>query len=287
MANTVTYNKHDYVAKLRARLNKPTSWMDTMNVRFSNNRTIVNSRISTEPGVQTGTRGTAYGYTDFALTDDTLTISTKRIIPMFIDQADLFQQSYLTQMETADFQGKKINEHLESAVLAQHANWTDFGAGDLANTSTDDTAQITVSATNIDDLVRAIKRKINANDGVEAAVERGVFVVWRASDYELLEGFAQANGFSEADVALKNGVPVGMRYLGVDHFLSNSHTANHLFAGVKKSGDLGILSGTYGQVKFIEDPNLQSGLGIVSRVDYGFAWPGGNLAELSIDVNVA
>lgn len=271
---------------MRQRLNRPTSWQDTMNVKFSNNRTLVNAYISTESSVQTGTRGTAYGYSDFALSADTLTISTYRVIPIFVDQADLHQQSYMDQMAVAEFQGKKISEHLESAVLAQHTNWTDFGAGDLANTSSGDTTQITVSATNVDDLCRALKRKLYANNGVEAAVERGLFIVWRPGDYELLEAFVQANGFNEADIALKNGVPVGMRYLGIDHFLSNDHTANHLFAGVKKSGDLGILRGTFGQVKFIEDPNLQSGLGIVSRVDYGFVWPTGN-AQLFQDINVA
>lgn len=286
MANTVVYNKHDYVTKLRQRLNRPTGWMDYMKVLFSNNRTVVNGRISTEPSVVTGTRGTAYAYEDFALTADTLTINTFRNTPIFVDQADLYQQSYMNQMEVAEFQGKKINEYIEAQVLAQHASWTDFGATDLANTGDDDTTRITVSATNIDDIVRALKRKLYANNGVEAALERGVFVVWRPADYELLEAFVQANGFNEADLALKNGVPVGMRYLGVDHFLSNDHTANHLFAGVKKSGEIGILTGTYGQVKFIEDPNLQSGLGIVSRVDYGFNWPAGTFLELTMDVNV-
>lgn len=293
MANTVTYNKHDYVVKMRERLNKPTTWKDIMNVIISDNRTIVNSVLATEPSVVSGTRGTAYNYEDFTLTADTLTISTFKNIPIFIDEADRYQQTYFKQMEIADFQGKKINELLESQVLAQHASWTDFGAGDLANTSSDDTTQITVSATNIDDLIRAIKRKIYANNGVEIAAENGFFCVWRAADYELLEGFVQGNGFSEADVALKNGVPVGMKYMGMWHYLSTSHTANHLFAGVKRAGkDLGILRSTYGKAKFIEDPAKLSGLGIVSRVDYGFSFPsagptGQKLQQLSVDVNVA
>lgn len=295
MANTVTFNRHDYVVKLRQRLNKPTNWQEVMNVMYSDNRTIVNSVLATEPSVVTGTRGTAYNYEDFALTADTLTISTMKQIPIFIDEADRYQQTYFTQMEIADFQGKKINELLESQTLAQHASWTDFGVGDLNNTSSDDTAQITVSATNIDDLIRAIKRKIYANNGVDAAVENGFFCIWRASDWELLEQFVQANGFTEADLALKNGVPVqkGFYYSGMTHYLSNSHTANHLFAGVKKIGkDLGILRSTYGKAKFIEDPAKLSGLGIVSRVDFGFSFPsagptGQLLKALSEDINVA
>ena len=97
--------------------------------------------------------------------------------------------------------------------------------------------------------------------------------------------FVQANGFSEADVALKNGIPVGMKYMGVEHYLSTQHTANHLFAGIKGIGECGILRGTYGRVKFIEDPNLQSGLGIVSRVDYGWNFPT-YTKEFVMDINV-
>jgi hypothetical protein len=259
--------------------------METMNVKYRNVRTIVEAAMSTEVDTQAGTRGTAYGFEDFTLTADTLTISSFDIIPIFVDQADLNQQSYVDGMQLADYQGRKISERLESRVLAQHASWTDFGVTDLANTGDDDTAQITVSATNIDDIIRAVKRKIYANNGVEFAIENGVFFVWRPQD-ELLEGYVQANGFSEADIALKNGIPVGMRYMGAFHYLSNDHTANHVFCGVQKMGDLGILSGTFGQVKFIEDPNMQSGLGIVSRVDYGFSWPA-YYNEFFIDLNVA
>lgn len=95
------------------------------------------------------------------------------------------------------------------------------------------------------------------------------------------------NGFTEADISLKNGIPVqkAFRYMGVDHYLSNSHTAGYVFAGVKKVGELGILKGTYGKAKFIEDPAKLSGLGIVSRVDYGFNWPA-QMLEFLVNVNV-
>lgn len=287
MANTVTWNKHDYVARMRNRINRPTCWKDILDVSYSNNRTVVNSSLTTEPSVVSGTRGTAYNYEDFTLTADTLTINQYKNIPIFIDEADRHQQSYVNQMTIAEFQGKKISEKLESLTLASFASWTDFGVGDLTSNA-DDTAQITVSATNIDDIIRAIKRKLYANNGVDMAVENGIYIVWRATDFELLEGFVQANGFTEADLALKNGIPVqkGFYYGGVTHYLSNDHTANHVMAGIKRMGKLGILSGTFGAVKFIEDPAKTSGLGIVSRVDYGFNFPS-YLAEFTMDVNVA
>lgn len=273
---------------MRARINRPTTWSDVLDVTYSDVRTIVNSSLTTEPSVVAGTRGTAYNYQDFVLTADTLTISQFYNIPIFIDEADRTQQSYVDQMKIAEFQGRKIVEKLEALMLASHTSWTDFGVTDLANTGDDDTSQITVSATNIDDIIRAIKRKLYANNGVDFAVENGIFIVWRAQDFELLEGYVQANGFSEADLALKNGIPVqkGFYYGGVTHYLSNDHTANHVFAGIKGMGKLGILSGTFGKAKFIEDPAKMSGLGIVSRVDHGFNWPT-YLKEFMVDVNVA
>ena len=298
MANTVIYNKHDYVTKLRERLARPTSWKDIMDVRYSDSRTIVNAILDTEPAVQSGTRGTAYSFQDFTLTADTLTISTYRELPIFIDEADRSQQAYFGGPDIAEFQGDKIDEFIESEVLAQHASWRNFGVGDLNNTSSNDASTITVTAANIDDLIRAVKRKIRANNGSKLARKYGYFFVWRAADLELLEGFMQANGFSEADVALKNGISDAFSYMGADHYLSNDHTANHLFAGVKKVGKtLGILRGTYGKVKFIEDPagstnNNLSGLGIHSRIDYGFSFPTGgptgqNIIDMGVDVNVA
>jgi len=289
------WNKYDYVQKMRARINTPTTWKDVLKVIYSNQRAIIGGYASTEPTLAGGTRGTAYAYSQFTLTAETLTIDQIQQLAIFIDEADRYQQTYLNQMSIADYHGKKTNEKIESLVLAQHTAWKDFGLTDLANTGDDDTSAITVSTANIDDIIRAIKRKLNENNGVERAVEHGFFIVWRAQDFELLEAFVQANGFTEADIALKNGIPVAkaFRYMGVDHYLSNSHTAGHVFAGIKKQGELGILSGTFGKVKFIEDPPISvstnapaSGLGIVSRVDFGFDWPA-QLAEFFIDVNVS
>lgn len=285
--------------KMRARLNKPTCWKDILSVNYTDVRTFVNGVLhATEPGMVTGTRGTAYAYKDFTILQETGTISTFKILPMFIDEADRYQQSYMDQMAIAEYQARKTEEQIESAVLGQHGSWRDFGSTDLDNTSADSTSQITVSSSNVDDLIRAIKRKLYEHNGVELAVEKGIFIVWRAQDFELLEAFVQANGFTEADIALKNGIPVqkAFRYMGVDHYLSTSHTANHLFAGVKGVGMLGILRATYGRAKFLEDPPLSvttnapaSGLGIVSRVDYGFSWPDSNspYLDMVIDVNVA
>jgi hypothetical protein len=288
MANTIIWNRYDYVKKMRARINKPSTWTDVLNVKYSDSRAIIGTSMSVEPSVVAGTRGTAYTYGDFTLLADTLTISGFKIIPMFVDEADRNQQDYVGQMELADFQGKKITEKIEELMLASHASFKDFGATDLANSGADDTTAITVTAANIDDIIRAVKRKMYTNNGVEFAVEKGIFFVWRPADFEMLESFVQANGFTEADIALKNGIPVqkAFRYMGADHYLSTQHATGHVFAGIKGIGEIGILRGTYGKAKFLEDPGQVSGLGIVSRVDYGFNFPAYN-AQFVVDINVS
>lgn len=249
--------------------------------------------MSTEPDYVGGTRGTAYAYKLFALTADALTIDVYKNLPMFIDEADRHQQSYVDWANIAEYQGEKALEFLETQTLAQHASWKDFGVTDLANSGDDDTTQIAVSASTVDDIIRAIKRKLNANNGTKRAVKHGYFIIWRPEDFEALEAFVQANGFDTADRALKNGIPYQMafNYMGVDHYLSTCHTANHVFAGIKKQAEIGILTGTWGQAKEIEDPPVSnagaaSGLGIVSRIDYGFNFPA-QLAEFFMDINVS
>lgn len=238
--------------------------------------------MSTEFVIQTGTRGTAYGFSDFALTTDTLDIATYKPVPVFIDRADLAQCKLANQMEIAERQAQLIHTNIESAVLADHTSWTDFGNDAIGGSA----GNITVSATNIDDIIRGIKREIGEANGQALADKYGIFIVWRYADMEYLEQFAQANGFTLADKALKNGLKTGYHFMGVDHYISNDHTSGHLFAGVKKIEQLGILKSTWGQITVTQDPNLQSGIGIIARVDYGLNAKAG-LTSLLFDITVA
>ena len=128
MANTVTYNRHDYVVKLRERLNLPVNWADILKVKYSDVRTIVNSRLSTEPADTGGTRGTAATLVGFALTADTLTIDTYRDLFVFIDEADRHQQSYVSQMEIAHYQGlsPELCPQRQSVDLVRLSSYVDI-----------------------------------------------------------------------------------------------------------------------------------------------------------------
>lgn len=284
MANTTVYGE-EWATQLQERLDHPTTWKEMLMDEYTDVRVLNNPYLSTTPSVQTGTRGTAYGFSDFGETNEARTINTYRVIPIFVDRADLAQSSFSKQMYWAELQAKLIQEHLEAQMLAQHASWTDFGTASIGAGGAD-TTQITVSGTNIDDIIRAFKRRVRAANGQAIAARNGMGIVWRPADFEYLEMFVQANGFVEADRALKGGIDFGLRYMGIDHYFSNDHTANHLLAAVKKTANVGILRSTYGQVVITQDPNLQSGIGIISRVDYAFAfW--NNYDSLYYDINVA
>lgn len=289
MANTVIYTT-DYETTLQERLAHPQTWKEVCDVVYTDTRTVTTGYMSTVPSVQSVTRGTAFNPQDFVLTAENLTISTGRDMPIFVDFADLAQTGYNTQMEIASTQGDLLNEFIEANVLAQHASWTNIGDSAGVITSGVATA-ITVSASNVDDIIRGVKRIIRVANGQSRMRRLGAFIVWRAADFELLEAFVQANGFQLADMALKEGTVEGFRYMGVEHYWSNDHTAGHLFAGVKKTQKTGVLRSLYGKMMTQDFPAGSSG-GILSgtlfyaRVDIGHLTPT-NWASTVFDINVA
>lgn len=289
MANTVIYTT-DYETTLQARLAHPQTWKEVCDVTYTDTRTVTTGYVSTVPSVQTVTRGTAFNPQDFAMTAENLTISTGRDMPIYVDFADLAQTGYNTQMEIAETQGDLLNEFIEANVLAQHASWTNVGDSSGTITSGVTTA-ITVSASNVDDIIRGIKRIIRVANGQSRMRQNGVFIVWRAADFELLEAFVQANGFNLADIALKEGTVEGFKYMGVEHYWSNDHTSGHLFAGVKKTQRLGVLRSLYGKMMTQDFPagssgGILSGTLFYSRVDIGHLTPT-NWVSTVFDVNVA
>ncbi len=289
VANTITYETI-YEDALQDRLDHPTTWKEMCNVEITNTRVISSSYMSTTPSVQTVTRGTGHSMQTFAETAETLTISTGRDLGIFVDWGDLAQSPWTKPVELFDRIGALLNEYIEGAVLARHASWTDFGTASIGGGGAA-TDAITVSASNIDDIIRGVKREIREANGQSLMSARGVGFVWRAADFEILEAFVQANGFATADKALKEGTVEGLHYLGADHMWSNEHTANHVFAAVKKCERLGILKGTYGRAHTIDFPagdtnTYLSGRSYYSRVDIGHLTPTSTVG-LEFDVNVA
>lgn len=286
VANTITYETV-FEDALQDRLDHPQTWKEMCDITMTNDRVISSSYMSTTPSVQTVTRGTAVAAQTFAETAETLTISTGRDLGLVVDLADDAQSPWTKQSELFDRIGSLLNEFIETNVLAQHTAWTDFDNASIGGSA----GNITVSASNIDDIIRGVKREVREANGQSMMNRYGVGFIWRAADFELLEAFVQANGFSTADTALKEGTVEGLRYMGCDHYWSNDHTSGHVFAGVKKIQRLGILKALYGKAYTIPFPagdsnTFFSGTAYYSRVEIGHLTPTAH-AGLVFDVNVA
>jgi hypothetical protein len=286
VANTITFpTTFDDV--LQDRLDHPTTWKEMCDVIVSDTYTISSSYMSTTPSVQSVTRGTGHSMQTFSETAQTANITTGRDLGLFQDWGDKAQSPWTRPLELFDRIGALLNEFVETNVLAQHGSWTDFDNASIGGSA----GNITVSASNVDDIIRGVKREIRENNGQFMMNQYGVGFVWRAADFEYLEAFVQANGFANADSALKEGTVEGLHYLGVDNYWSNDHASGHVFAGVKKTQRLGILKGTYGRAHTIPFPagdtnTYLSGESYYSRIDIGHLIPTAH-AGILFDVLVA
>lgn len=305
MATLNTYKyQEEWDTKLAMRLDKPQTWKDVCDVRYTNTQTLILPYISTggEPTVQTSVFASAADRSDttkviplttVTQSTETLQIISTDFVDRYMDFADEAQSNYVSQMAMAEFLGTKMGERVETIVLANHAAWTDLGDDGSGGISLSSTTQFSVSNTNIDDLIRAIIEQIMTANGYNLYLNRGGFSIWRPADWTKLTTFMQANGFAFADEALRDGGKgrMGKETMGLFHYVSTSHTANHIMAGVRGVQILGVLNSTYGRTFVNEHPasstagNL-SGTQIYTRLDYGLKVQT-NVKPTIFDVNVA
>jgi len=290
MANTITYETL-FEKELQERLARPQNWREVCKVTMSNTRVIAQQSISTTgdwAATAALTRGTAFDPTDVAEVVDNLTISSGRHVTTYFDFGDLAQSPWTNEREIFSRAGERLGEYIESQVLGQHTSWRDIGLVGGTWTDNDGTAGA-VDASNIDDLARLIRRVIREQNGHNMMARNGAFAVLSPASFEFVEAFAQANGFASADEALKNGLAPQVKYLGINWYVSNDNTADHVMAGVRKIEHLGILKGTFGRMhKFPgiagTSGGIQSGIAYHSRVDIGHNTPTDH-ANLVLDVN--
>ena len=136
--------------KLAQRLDKPQNWKDTCDVMYSDTQTVVLPYISTggEPAVSAtyltsvadrSTLSKVVTLIDVTIATETLQIITTNYDAVYLDYADQAQSNYAKMANMGDLLGKKLNERLETIVLANHAAWTnmgDDGAGGVGLSST-------------------------------------------------------------------------------------------------------------------------------------------------------
>lgn len=288
--------------KLARRLDRPQNWKDVNDVVYTDagtyNFPLLSSAnegaVATLTNTQAGRSllSNVIPFTVNTQTNQTLSVTIAEIISDFKDYADQAQSNYANMAEMGTYLGKKLGERAQAISLGNHANWTDFGdtgAGVLGLAST----TITNSATVVDDIIRGIIEQIQTANGWDFYVENGGFVEWRAKDWTFLVQYMQSMGYQFADEALRDGGKgrLGKEAMGLYHYVSTNHVANHVFAGVRKAQKFGILSKTYGKIYRQDNPSSStagslSGTQIHSRLDYGLLVPT-NLLPALFDVNVA
>lgn len=270
---------------LQERLDAPKVWKEVCDVKYTNSGILKNPYL-TDATQSTGTRGTGYTSVAVATVDDSVSITDYVYSAAHIDDADLAQKTFSDFMEIAVNMAEVLDEGMETAMLAEHAQWTNFDNVSIGGGA----GNITVTAANIKSIITGVKREIREAKGGKMASRNGIFFIWREADFEILEALASAEGFSTADDTLKNGIMQGFKYMGVEHYSSVFHTAGHVFAGVKKGMQVGIVKSTYGRVKNITNPVVSgaqiSGVGLETRIDRKFkVWT--KQAPIVFDVLVA
>lgn len=251
---------------LQERLDAPKVWKEVCDVKYTNTGILKNPYL-TDATQSTGTRGTGYTSVAVANVDDSVSITDYVYSASHIDDADLAQKTFSDFMEVAENMAEILDEGMETSMLAEHAQWTNFDNASIGGAA----GNITVTVSNIKDIIGGIKREIRKAKGGKMAARNGIFIIWREADFELVEKLASSEGFNTADDALKNGIGQGFRYMGVEHYSSVFHTAGHLYAGMKKGMQVGIVKSTYGRVKTIVNPVVSgaqiSGVGLETRID--------------------
>lgn len=289
--------------RLQQRLDKPQNWKEYCDVVYTDTQIYHFPLISTsnEPAVATLTN-TAAGrstvtnvipFIDTTETQQTMTISIAEIDSAYVDYADQAQSNYAKMAMLGDLLGKKIGERVQSVVGSNDAAWTNLGDTGSGGVGLATTA-LTVSANNVDDIVRGVVEAIQTANGFDIYQQNGGFIEWRPADWTFYVAFMQANGFQFADNALRDGgkTMIGQHSMGLYHYVSTLPTAtrSHLMAGVRGVQKLGILSTTFGKTYVNEMPASStagslSGTQIHTRVDYGLLVPT-NLLPVIYDVNV-
>ena len=87
--------------------------------------------------------------------------------------------------------GARLNEFIEVDFLDDHASWTNIGTSSIGDGGSTTTG-ISMSASKVDDVIRAVRRETRAASGQVFMAEKGLGFAWSPANFEFLEAFAQA-----------------------------------------------------------------------------------------------
>lgn len=167
--------------------------------------------------VQSYTRGTAVTIQDLTNTDETLTVTTAKIVPFYVDDLDELQSAYSNANEYADDAAMKLSNVIDGDVLGEYVNATskvddeEISAGTSGNGFTLTVANVQKAFVSAKQKLR--KQNIRWSEGELFAVISPEF------EAVLLDYLAG----KESILGDKTGVAghIG-RYMGFDLYVSNS-----------------------------------------------------------------
>lgn len=206
---------------------------------------IIHNPYQSTPVGSDGAATVTYSVEDFAVTDDTLTVSRRADVSEHIDDIEKLQSRYDLAMKRAERQSYVIKNKIDQYVLGLPVGLSGVSIideGTMAGTANTG-APINVSNTNVDDVANKIVASLSLNN---AATDEGMFWVVSPHEVNAITSFMQNNGFSVADAAIKNGF-AGEAFGGLKIYVSNNltHTAVLSLATNVTAGDtISITVGT-------------------------------------------
>lgn len=175
--------------------------------------------------VQSYTRGTAVTIQDLTNTDETLTVTTAKIVPFYVDDLDELQSAYSNANEYADDAAIKLSNVIDGDVLGEYANATskvddvEISAGTAGN-------GFTLTVANVQKAFVFAKQKLRKQN---IRWQEGELFAVISPEFEavLLDYLAG----KESILGDKTGVAghIG-RYMGFDLYVSNSVAVSAVLA---------------------------------------------------------
>jgi hypothetical protein len=170
----------------------------------------------------TYTRNTGFtADSDISTTDESLTIDTAEVLPVFVDKLDRIQNKYKAANRVIDQCVYKLKKNIDGYLFAEYDQATsDFDDGDMGGTATN---PIEATVSNVLKILSKAKAKLRGSD-VETNIEW--FAALDPDTISIIEQVLPTLGFQEADTTLRKGYWGGFlrNFLGLDIYESTNLT---------------------------------------------------------------
>jgi len=203
---------------------------------------------------ETYTPGSAVTAQDFNLSADSIDVTTKSVVPFYIDDTELMQAKPSYVAEIAENAAYTLKDEIDAAVLDEVSAGVLFGDSTATGSEsfiTGTTATTSAIAGTTANIVRvfAAARKALREANVKEAGD-WIAVVEPEVAY-VIEQVAITSGFNLADSTLKNGYAGS--FLGFKIYVSNNMNDGYAIIGKKGAIDLVMMVAPKMEIKDVSD----------------------------------